>query len=1175
MNKKTILLMAVGSILTSGMSAKSLLHALKVEYLKSPLAISVQQPHFAWQMTSDDNVRGWQQNAYQISVTDETGKEVWNSGKVKSGNSLNIKYEGQSLRPATRYQWNLKVWNQKNEELNESSFFETALVMAPDYNHTIQAMSTDGNLKAWDGAKWIGRAHDAVMFYAPYFPIFRLNYNIQLDKKSKTSMASFIFGANDPRLMDNNKNLLGVSNPKDSSYIRVELDITPLKKKQSALINIYRKGYQVGENDNQPIASYKIAQDIIDNSNKYDTHKISIAVNAGATSLYIDDKDVITDKVIEDTDGKKKSFGSLNLNPTGKHGNDYIAYPVIADLGYQLAPKQKAIFSQIEIRNYRDPQNVILDAQQEPLLIEGNKTGYFRTFKLKENPAPMLRTAFNTQGKKIAKARLYATAHGIYDLYINGQQVSPAYFNPGTTQYERTQTYQTFDVTPLLKEGRNALGAILAEGWWSGGATYVTGNWNLFGDRQSLLAKLQITYEDGTQQNIITDPQTWKTYDDGAVRYGSFFMGEVYDAQKAQKLKDWTMPSYDDANWKQAIEVKQDNFQTTNDFQMLPDMAEAIMPVDTLKALSMEEPRKGVYVYDLGQNMAGVPLIKFKGVKPGTEIKIRTAEIKYPDLPRYKENVGMIMTENLRVATSQDVYIAKGGEETFSPRFTLHGFRYLEITGVDKPVEKENVKAIVVSSMNENSSVFKTSREDINRLWLNSMWSTRANFMSVPTDCPQRNERLGWMGDISVFSRSASYITDASKFLRRFLISVRDMQNENGQYPDVAPTNCGFGGLLWGSAGITVPWELYQQYGDKGMLQEHYPSMKRYIQFVLDNYIDKNTNLIVQKGEWTDLGDWLSPSYEKDDKSLIWECYFIFDLDIMTQLAQVLGKADDAKKFADLAQQRRAFFQQTYLDPITGKTRFSAFNQAKKGQLIDTQTSYTLPLAFKVVDNDKQKQLAEHLGNAVKRSADGFPGYSLLTGFIGTAWISKALSENGMSDIAYRLLEQDTYPSWLYPVRNGATSIWERLNSYTIQDGFGENNSMNSFNHYSFGSVAAWMYNYSLGIRRDKNQPGFKHFFLQPEVDPTGGISHAEGYYDSMYGRIKSQWKKTDDGREYSFTVPANTTATLFLPARKKTDITESGKSIAKALGIKYIRESDGLHQMELQSGTYQFKIKE
>ena len=359
------------------------------------------------------------------------------------------------------------------------------------------------------------------------------------------------------------------------------------------------------------------------------------------------------------------------------------------------------------------------------------------------------------------------------------------------------------------------------------------------------------------------------------------------------------------------------------------------------------------------------------------------------------------------------------------------------------------------------------------------------------------------------------------------------------------------------------------------MLQEHYPSMKRYIQFVLDNYIDKNTNLIVQKGEWTDLGDWLSPSYEKDDKSLIWECYFIFDLDIMTQLAQVLGKADDAKKFADLAQQRRAFFQQTYLDPITGKTRFSAFNQAKKGQLIDTQTSYTLPLAFKVVDNDKQKQLAEHLGNAVKRSADGFPGYSLLTGFIGTAWISKALSENGMSDIAYRLLEQDTYPSWLYPVRNGATSIWERLNSYTIQDGFGENNSMNSFNHYSFGSVAAWMYNYSLGIRRDKNQPGFKHFFLQPEVDPTGGISHAEGYYDSMYGRIKSQWKKTDDGREYSFTVPANTTATLFLPARKKTDITESGKSIAKALGIKYIRESDGLHQMELQSGTYQFKIKE
>ena len=1201
MNKKTILLMAVGSILGSQVGAKSLLKALKVEYLNAPLAVSVQHPRFTWQMTADDKQRGWQQNAYQITVTDEKGKVVWNSGKVKSPESLGISYDGEALQPATRYQWNLKVWNQKNEEMNDSSFFETALVMTPDYNHTIQSLDANRQLKAWGGAKWIGRGEDAVMFYAPYFPIFRLSYDIQLDKKSKSTAASLLFGANDPRLMDRNKNLLGVANKPDSSYIRVELDIAPLSKKisakqklsadnkPSAQLRIYRKGYKVGEEQEQLIASRDIPLDIINEQNKYDCHKVSLAVNAGSTSLNIDGKVLIADHEQIDTDGIKKTFGSLNLNPTGKQGNDYIAYPMVADLGYQLNPKQKATFANVEVRNFRNPQNVVVSAQKEPILLDGAKTGFLCTFTPKENAAPMLRTTFQTEGKRIKKARLYATARGIYDLYINGKPVSQAYFNPGTTQYERTHLYQTFDVTQLLQQNaKNALGAILSEGWWSGGATYVTGNWNLFGDRQALLAKLQITYEDGMEQTITTNPDTWKAYADGAVRYGSFFMGEVYDAQKAEAQRDWAMPAYDDKDWKPAVEIdygsttkrsneidpkKSDgNFLLASDYQMLADMAEPIMPIDTLTAQAVEEPRKGVFVYDLGQNMAGVPLIHFSGLKPGTEVKIRTAEVKYPDLPRYGDNVGMIMTENLRVATSQDVYVAKGGEETFSPRFTLHGFRYLEITGIEKPVEKENVKAIVVSSMNENASVYETSDKDINRLWQNSMWSTRANFMSVPTDCPQRNERLGWMGDISVFGRSATFITDASKFLRRYLISVRDLQSVEGQFPDVAPTNCGFGGLLWASAGITVPWEVYQQYGDKAMLAEHYPAMKRYIQFVLDNYLDKS-GLIVQHHEWGDLGDWLSPSYDQDDKSLTWECYFIFDLDIMSEMAKALGKTDDAQWFAQLASQRRAFFRQTYVDPATGKTIFSSYEAEKKGQLVDTQTSYALPLAFKVVDGDLQKQFAAHLSETLKRSTSQYPAYSLLTGFIGTAWISKALSDNGLSDLAYRLLEQDGYPSWLYPVKNGATSIWERLNSYTIKDGFGENNSMNSFNHYSFGAVASWMYNYSLGIRRDEQHPGFKHFFLQPEVDPTGKLTHAQGYYDSMYGRIESSWQRGKDGICYQFVVPANTTATLLLPATKKANITEGGKPLQKCQGIKYLDTENGLHKMELQSGSYRFNV--
>lgn len=519
-------------------------------------------------------------------------------------------------------------------------------------------------------------------------------------------------------------------------------------------------------------------------------------------------------------------------------------------------------------------------------------------------------------------------------FHINGKPVSKAYFNPGSMQYNRTQIYQTFDVTRLLDSGDNAVGAILSEGWWSGGATYISDNWNFFGDRQSLLAKLLVTYDDGTTQTIVTDPKTWTAYNDGAVRYGSFFMGEVYDARKEKLCKDWATASYDAKDWQPAVEVDNGDFKISPDFQMLPDMADGIMPVDTLTAKTVTEVRKGVFVYDLGQNMAGVPLVKFKGLKPGQEVRIRTAEVKYPDLPGYKGNVGMIMTENLRLASSQDVYISSGDDETYSPRFTLHGFRYMEITGIDKPLDIQDVKAVVLSSMTAPASSYTTSNASVNRLAQNIVWSTRSNFMSVPTDCPQRNERLGWMGDISVFGRSATYIADASNFLRRYLISVRDTQSPQGQFPDVAPTGCGFGGLLWGSAGITVPWELYQQYGDTAMLSEHYSSMKRYIEFVLSDYIDKHTGIIVQHHAWGDLGDWLSPVYNEDDKSLIWECYFIYDLDIMSKMAKVLGKYEDAKWYAELAGKRRQFFKDTYLERDIFRTRHSAFDLKKEGQAV-------------------------------------------------------------------------------------------------------------------------------------------------------------------------------------------------------------------------------------------------
>lgn len=1158
-------------ILPNQMFGKTDIKNMKVEYGSEPIAIATKQPRFSWQITNAPATRGLKQTSYTIILTDEHGKEVWNTGKVTSDQSLNIRYTGESLKPSTRYQWHLTIWDNQKEMATATSHFETAMTLVDNYNHSNPSIS--GNIeKEWNQAKWIGKGENAIMFYAPYLPMFELTYKVTLDKASKTTKAAFIYGANDPRLMDSNKNLLGINNQRDSSYIKVELDIAPLQKNQEALLNIYRRGYKKSESQETLISSIRIPTSLINRGNQYAPHQVTINTDLGDTYFHIDNCE--------------KHLAKVNLNPTGKSGGDYIAYPVVGDMGFAVSPRQKAIFEQVEVRDFRRSHQLITSFQSTPLSLDGGKKGLQSIHTPQSNAAPMLRTTFETANKKIAKARIYATAHGIYELYVNGSRVSNAYFNPGITQYDKTQVYQTFDVTPFILSGtKNAWGAELAEGWWSGGATFVGSNWNFFGNRQALLAKMEITYEDGTQQTIVTDPTKWKSYDDSPVIYGSFFQGEVYDARKEEAIREWSTPNYRDTHWKQAAEIQEDGFSTGNDYQLLADMAEPIMAIDTLTAQSMEEVRPGVFVYDLGQNLAGVPLLHFKGLTAGTEVKIRTAEIKYPNLPRYKGNEGMIMTENLRVAMSQDIYIAKGeAEETFSPRFTSHGYRYLEITGVKQAPSIEDVKTIALSSITKNSSSYETSNSMVNQLWKNTLWSMRSNFMSVPTDCPQRNERLGWMGDISVFSRSATFLSEVPQFLRRYLISVRDLQSPAGRYPDVAPTGCGFGGFLWGSAGITVPWELYQQYADTALLTEHYESMKRYINFVCDDYISKKNQLLVQHYQWGDLGDWLSLEDGNNDKSLIWECYLIYDLDIMQKMAKVLGREEDAKQYANLAAERRALFNKTYVDSESGKTIWSAYNEKRKGQLVDTQTSYALALAFGVADSSNRAKMVKNFAESIQRSTGKYPAYSLLTGFIGTAWISKALSDYGCSNLAYRLLQQDSFPSWIYPIKNGATTIWERLNSYTKEDGFGNNNSMNSFNHYSFGAVVAWMYNYSLGIRRDENSPGFKHFILQPETDSTGGITHAKGHCDSMYGRINSSWQKLEGRTEYCFTVPANTSATLFLPAKSRKDILESDKKTGRKMGkkigkknpgIQYLGKVNGLHKMELLSGEYHFIVME
>jgi alpha-L-rhamnosidase len=439
-------------------------------------------------------------------------------------------------------------------------------------------------------------------------------------------------------------------------------------------------------------------------------------------------------------------------------------------------------------------------------------------------------------------------------------------------------------------------------------------------------------------------------------------------------------------------------------------------------------------------------------------------------------------------------------------------------------------------------------------------------FLSIPTDTPARNERMGWGGDISVFARTSTYLANVNEFLDRHLLALRDMQMDNGKFTDVAPVGGGFGGILWGSAGLTVAWEAYQQFGDTKLLADHYDAMADYMTF-LDTKVDPKTGLI-NEGP---LDDWLSPERGKTGNVNLWTAYHAYDLWIMSQIADVLGKSDDAQYYLEKSQERKAFFNERFVDSDTKKTIKA------DGSTADTQASYAVPLALNVFSKENIPYAAKHLAEAVKRKNtddEGVtrPEYSLMTGFIGTASISEALSENGFNDIAYRLLQQTSYPSWLYSVENGATTIWERLNSYTVEDGFGGNNSMNSFNHYSFGAVGAWMMSHSLGIERDQDNPGFKHFILQPSPDPDGVMKNAKGHYDSMYGKIESAWEVKNSTLTYKVTVPANTTATLYLPTNNVNTVKEGNQPIKKTKGIKLVEFKNGKAVYELESGSYKFR---
>jgi alpha-L-rhamnosidase len=742
-------------------------------------------------------------------------------------------------------------------------------------------------------------------------------------------------------------------------------------------------------------------------------------------------------------------------------------------------------------------------------------------------PVPFFRTGFRAD-KPVVRATLYATALGLADFRLNGRAVCDEFFTPGWTEYTKRVHYRAYDVTALVRQGDNALGATLADGWFSGYVGYGHMR-DHYGKLPRLRAQLNLQFADGTTAVVATGPN-WKAAV-GPILEGDFLMGETYDARR--ELGGWDAPGFDDAKWEPVV-VGCDEVHPKVEAHPGPP----VRVFAEVRAKSITEPQKGVYILNLGQNFAGVPRLKVKGAA-GQKIMLRFAERLNPD--------GTIYTTNLRSARATDTYICRGGGwETWVPHTTFHGFQYIEITGLGHKPSEETVVGLALSSATPVVGSFECSDPMLNQLHSNGYWTQRSNFIDIPTDCPQRDERLGWTGDAQVYIRTATLNCDVQAFFTKWLVDLcDDSQREDGQFPMVAPVKVAGpdGGPAWQEVGVVCPWTIYEVYGDRRELERHYDAMTKFIAFCKN----RSTPELLPPAKFHCFGDWLSINADTP-KDVIYEAYFAYSTKLVACAAGVLGKTDDAAKYNALFEQIKAAFNKAYV----------AADGRIKG---DTQCCYVLALAYGLVDGEKAKLAAKYLVENIE-SRD----CHLSTGFVGTKDLMLALARIGRNDIAYRLIHNDTFPSWGFSIKHGATSIWERWDGWTPEKGF-QDPGMNSFAHYSFGAVYQWMVENIGGIRNDG--PAYKKIVITPT--PGGKLTSADIRYNCIRGRIESAWKKSGDKLTLNVTIPPNTTATVLVPAASADAITESGKPLAKTAGAKFLRMEGDRAVLEVEAGSYRF----
>ena len=1071
---------------------------LRVNDMKQPLGIDDPSPRLSWKLK--DPGRGARQTAYEVLIASrpellQQGKaDLCDSGRIQSDQSLNVHYAGPALEPETRYFWRVKIWDAAGKPYSDSaiSWWETGLGRPEEWRAKWIGFETAGESAVRHAeAAWI-TSPDAKALAADKAPEQRLAYRqtVKLSKPVRQA-ALFATGQDTVSAWVNGAQLLAADPLPPykqmpwKKYLRAEA--TGKLKAGANIIAIEAVHYVANPNGMA----------------KQDVPPLS------ATLL------------VEYTDGTTETFASGTGWKTAIHAAAGWHEAGFDDSGW----KNAAIWS-----GEPGPDSKPLG---HPWIPDSVKA---------------LRHTF-TLGAQVKSARLYATALGAYQIFLNGKRVGDDVLAPGWTDYRQQVKYQTYDVTRQLANGLNAIAVLLAPGWYQTPLEWFQQP-NNYGDTPpAVRAQLRIEHADGNVEWVVSDAN-WQAGTTN-ILHSEIYDGESQDARL--KLPGWNTANYSAKDWKNAIAIEPKPLEIgAQDYP--PIRVERTMLPKTLN-----QPKPGAYVYDFGQNLVGVERLRVQG-PAGTDVRLRFAEILNED--------GTVYTDNLRTAKATDHFILDGkGVEEFTPQFTFHGFRYVEVTGLPTAPGKDAVTALVFHTDAAFTAKLETGSEMINKLWSNILWGQRSNFVGVPTDCPQRDERLGWMADAQVFWRAASYNMDLAAFSRKFATDMRGTQSDTPYYgvyaPGTAQPSSG-SGAGWSDAGVVIPWTSWLQTGDTSIIEQNWAAMEKYLNAIAA----ANPDGLWKNESGTPFGDWLSPE-GKTDYTLIATAYWAYDVSLMQQMAHAASRPNDEEKYARLLVKIREAFQKQFVHPdgfVDGADNtpspFGEINNPNaKSNGGDTQAGYVLALHMNLLPEALRPAAAKKLAEKIEAN-HGLLG----TGFLGTPYLLEELTKAGNVKLAYKLLLNTEYPSWGYLVGHGATTMWERWNGDQMKN----DPSMNSYNHYAYGAVADWIYRYAAGIDATPFDAGFHTVMLHPNFDAR--LGHISLDYASTYGPIHSDWTVNGTTAVWHVTIPANTTGTLSLSHDEAAKYKLAGVPLPESKLANAVTR-DRQIGFELAPGSYTFVV--